>query len=94
MPPSVSVLILELELSESEDGVFEGGCTERGTLQVAILDVDVVVVLRVALTADHREDKHVLLVDGGISDFEPKLDGVFSGPLLERRSVKANVAVW
>ena len=94
MPPSVCVLVLKLELSEGEDGVLEGGCAERGTLQVTILDVDVVVVLWVALTADHRENKHVLLVDGGIGDFEPKLDGVFSRPLLERRSVKANVAFW
>ena len=94
MPPPVRVLVLKLELSEGEDGVLEGSCAERGTLQIAILDVDVIVVLRVALAADHREDEHVLLVDGGIGDFEPEFDGVFSGPLLERRSIKANVAFW
>lgn len=53
VPPTVGVLILRLELCECDDGILEGGRTEWGTLQITILNVDVVVELRVTLTADH-----------------------------------------
>ena len=53
VPPTVGVLILTLELCECDDGILEGGRAEWGTLQITILDVDVVVELRVTLTADH-----------------------------------------
>ena len=92
VPPSVGVLILELELCEGKNRVFEGGSTERSTLEITILDIDVIIVLWVGLTTDHGEDKYVLVIDSWISNFEPKLNGIFSGPLLERRRIKANVA--
>ena len=94
VPPSVGVLILEAELSEGKNRVLERGSAERGTLEITIFDVDVIVVLWVALTADHGEDEYVLVIDCRISNFEPKLNGVFSGPFLERRRIKANVAFW
>ena len=55
MPPPECVGILSAELSESNDWVLEGhsskkSASERGTLQGASLNVDVVVELWVALT--------------------------------------------
>ena len=53
-----------------------------------------IVELRVVLTADHREEQYVLVVDCRVSDFEPELDGVFAGPLLERRCIETNITLW
>ena len=53
VPPSVLVLILTTELSESDDGVLKRGTAERGALKISILNVDMVVELGVAFTADH-----------------------------------------
>ena len=53
-----------------------------------------IVELRVVLAADHREEQYVLFVNGWVCDFEPELDGVLARPLLERRCVEANIALW
>ena len=93
MPPAVRILVLVSELIEGQDGVLVKRRAERGTLKISILDVDMVVELRVVLTADHRKEQYVLIVDGWIGNLEPELDGVFAGPLLERGSVEANIAL-
>ena len=67
--------------------------SERRAFQIAILNVDVVVKIRVLLRGHNREQKHVLPVDLGILDFEPEFNGVGAGPLVENWSEEADVTL-
>lgn len=53
VPPAVRVLVLELKLAERDDGVLVGASTERCALQLAILDVDTIVILWVLVIRHH-----------------------------------------
>ena len=90
MPPALSVLIFQIELGEGDNGVLERASSEWSAFQITILNVDVVVELRVARTADHREEEHVLIVDGWVSNLEPELDRILAGPHREGRGHEAN----
>lgn len=47
MPPSIGILVGQLELVKSDNGVLIGLVTKWSTFEVTIFNVDVIVVLRV-----------------------------------------------
>jgi len=79
VPPSIYVLVSKAELSEGDDWIFECLRAKGSTLQLAILNVDMVVQLRIVLIGNHREKKGLLLVNSWITDFEPEFYCIFSG---------------
>ena len=93
MPPAICILVFLCKLGESHHRVFIASSAKGSALQITILDIDVVVELWIALLRDHREQKHILGVNGRVLDFEPKLDGILTSPLLEGRCVEADEAV-
>ena len=76
MPPSISILIRQVELCECYDRVLERIVAERSAFEVSILDVNVVVELRVVLIGDHREEKYILIVHCWVTNLEPEFDSV------------------
>ena len=99
MPPAVCVSILSAKLSVSDDRVLKGhsskkSATERGTLQGATFDVDVIVELWVAFTGNHGEKEGILAVESVILNLEPELDRILTRPLSERRCRKINIAIF
>ena len=57
VPPTVSVCIFLTEVREGDDGILVGllRFAERSAFQIAVLDVDVIVKIRVLLRGDNRE---------------------------------------
>ena len=94
MPPAIRIFVLVPELREGQDRVLVEGRAERGAFQIAIFDVNVIVKLGVVRATNHGKEQDILIVNSRVGDFKPKLDGVFAGPLLERRRVESNIALF
>jgi len=93
MPPSIGILVRQLELIESDYWVFGRLVSKWSAFEVAIFNVNVVVILWIADTWDHWENDNILIVDAWVVDFEPEFDAILRGPFFEGWCREAYIAI-